>query len=180
MSKTHEETGEKLHSYELGYHLVPSLGEDDLALRVDELVQTVTQNDGRLISEGAPQHCNLAYTMRKQRGGKWDAYNTSFFGWLRFESMPEEMERIKDALEHNEYIVRYLLISLDTAALAVQSAPVLPSTDFAEVTLSKELDKKQVTEEKAEVSEEELDKEIDHLIGDDEKKEEAADETEKK
>ena len=172
MSQKHEEISERRNSYELGYHLVPSLGENDLALRVGELVQVVTQSGGRLISESAPQHCNLAYTMRKQRGGVWDAYNTSFFGWLRFENSPEVMASIKDALDHSEYVIRYLLITLDDAAL---SAPVTsPATDtlqdFSEVTVTKELEKKQVKEEVAEVSEEELDKEIEHLIGVEEEK----------
>jgi ribosomal protein S6 len=166
MSQIHEETGEKSMSYELGYHLVPSLGENDLALRVDELVKVVTREGGRLISEGAPQQCNLAYTMRKQRGGKWDAYNTSSFGWLRFEASPKEMDHIKDELDHNEHIIRYLLIALDEAALAAPSAVLTTgNADFAEVTVTKELEKKQQTEEKGEVSEEELDKEIEHLIG---------------
>jgi ribosomal protein S6 len=168
MSQTHEEIGEKLTSYELGYHLVPSLGEQDLALRVDELVKVVTHGGGRLISEGAPQQCNLAYTMRKQRGGKWDAYNTSFFGWLRFEADPKEMAYIKDELDHTEHLIRYLLITLDDAALAAPGVMLAnASADFSEVTVTKELEKKQVAEEKAEVSEEELDKEIEHLIGSD-------------
>ena len=167
MTNTHEEIGEKRNSYELGYHLVPSLGEEDLALRVDELVKVVTQGDGALISEGAPQHCNLAYTMRKQRGGKRDAYNTSFFGWVRFEAHSKEMARIKEALDYNENIIRYLLIVIGSEALV---APVVPvsgkEADFTEVTISKTLKKKRVVEKKVAVSEDELDKELEVLIGD--------------
>ena len=55
--------------------------------------------------------------MRKMRGGRWDHYETSFFGWVSFEVSTEGVLGLKDFLETNEHLVRYLLIKLDPAVL---------------------------------------------------------------
>ena len=160
----HEDKEVKGLTYELGYHLVPSLGEDDLALRVTELQKIIAAEGGSIISEGQPQSCTLSYQMRKMRGGKWDAYDATFFGWVRFEAPKEAMGKIKEGLDEDEQLVRYLLIKLDPVALMPEPirAPRRESTEV--VTVPKELEKKQVDEEKGEVSEEELDKQIEQLI----------------
>jgi len=161
---THEDKGNGTTLYELGYHLVPSLGEDDLALRVTELQKAITAEGGSVISEGAPQSMTLTYQMRKMHGGRWDKYDTTFFGWVRFEAPASAMDGIKEVLDTDEYVVRYLLIKLDPVALTPE--PVQPSrTEGTEVvTEPKELEKKEEVEEQAEVSEEELDKQIEQLI----------------
>lgn len=160
----HEDKEKQSLVYELGYHLVPSLGEDDLALRVTELQKAITAEGGSVISEGQPQSYTLAYTMRKMREGRWDRYDTTFFGWIRFEAPAEAILVLKDALDHNLNLVRYLLIKLDPIALAPEPvrAPRRESTEV--VVEPKALEKKQEEEESGEVSEEELDKQIEQLI----------------
>jgi len=160
----HEDKKATSTTYELGYHLVPSLGEDDLALRVTELQKVIAAEGGSIISEGQPQSCTLSYTMRKMRSGKWDKYDSTFFGWIRFEAPKEAMEKIKVGLDEDVNLVRYLLITLDPIALMPEPtrAPRRESTEV--VTEPKELEKKQDAEEKGEVSEEELDKQIEQLI----------------
>lgn len=163
-TETHEDKG-ALELYELGYHLVPSLGEDDLALRVADLQKKITSLGGKIHSEGAPQAFTLTYTMHKLRGGKWDRYDSSFFGWTRFEASPESIPELKDDVEHNEHFIRYLLIRLDRDALLPQKV-YRPKIDLKEVeTKPKQLEKKQTVDEpKGEVSEAELDKQIEELI----------------
>ena len=167
MTKEHEDKEVELQKYELGYHLVPSLSEDDLALRVEELMKAVTSAGGNILSEGAPTAFTLSYTMRRLRGGTWEKYDTSFFGWMRFEAPAEAMPELKDGLEHNEYLIRHLVIKLDEKALAPAPEPRKPRpVVLKEVeTEPKQLEKKQThDEEKGEVSEEELDKQIEDLI----------------
>lgn len=165
MADTHEDKGEELQAYELGYHLVPSLGEDDLALRVSELVKAATKDGGTLIAEGYPQPFVLAYTMRKLRGGRWDRYDSTFFGWMRFRNAPETIEALKEMLDHNEHLVRYLLVKLPAVALTPAPVRQPKPIELVEVTTEpKQLEKKRDTEEKGEVSEEELDKQLEHLI----------------
>jgi len=167
MTNEHEDKGvEELNTYELGYHLVPSLSEDDLALRVEELMTAVTKAGGNILSEGAPQSFQLAYTMKRLRGGTWEKYDSSYFGWMRFEAPSSALGELKEVLEHHEHIIRHLVLRLESKALAPTPEPRAPRpVKLEEVeTEPKQLEKKQDTEEKGEVSEEELDKEIEELI----------------
>ena len=162
--KKHEDKVEGVETYELGYHLVPSLSEEDLALRVTELQKAITAAGGSVISEGSPQPYTLTYTMNKLRAGKWDKYDTSFFGWVRFEAVAGVMVALREELDHNEHLIRYLLIKLSKAALAPE--PVRkPRRESTEVDVEpKEIKKPQAKEEKGEVSEKELDEQIEQLI----------------
>ncbi len=158
--KAHEDEGAELVKYELGYHLVPSLGPDDLALRVGELEKLVRKAGGEVYAKGAPQSFILAYTMRRQRGGAWDAYDTSFFGWMRFTALRERMPDLKAALAESPWIIRSLTLSLDGSE---EEAPRLfkPQTAHVEPTT---IAKREVKEEKGEVSEEVLEKQIEEMI----------------
>lgn len=160
MTEEHEDKG-KQATYELAVHFVPSLSEDDLALRVDELKQAVQKAGGAIVADQYPQSFVLAYTMRRLRGGKYDKYDTSFFGWVRFTAPSADIASLEDLLGHSENIIRHLLFKLDNAALKPQPVVVRRSPDLTE---SKVIEKKQVVEEKKDVSEEELDKEIEQLI----------------
>lgn len=166
MSQTHEDKEVSLGTYELGYHLVPSLSENDLALRVGEIMQAVTKSGGKILSEGAPQAFTLAYTMKRLRGGRWDTYNTSHFGWIRFEAPTNGLEEVKELLEHADYLIRHLILRLEAGALASTAVTRAPKhVALKEVhTTPKQIEKKQMVEEKGEVSEEELDKQIEDLI----------------
>ena len=165
MAETHEDE-DRVQLYELGYHLVPSLSEDDLALRVADLQKKIAALGGNIHSEGAPQSFQLAYTMHKLRGGKWDRYDSSFFGWTRFEASPEGMDELKEELDHNEHLVRYLLVKLDKDALLPPKERKPKPVELKEVvTEPKPLEKKtDKDEEKGEVQEKELDKQIEELI----------------
>lgn len=157
MTETHEDK-ETIETYELGYHLVPSLGEEDLALRVSELMQAITDGGGSIIAEGAPEPFTLAYMMKVLRGGTYDKYTTSFFGWIRFSAPRASIEALTAKLDANENLIRHLLFKLEAAAFA--AVPVRAPHDAAP---AKALVKKQQIEEKGEVSEEELDKQIEQL-----------------
>ncbi len=164
MAEKHEDK-EGVQHYELGYHLVPSLGEDDLALRVEELQKKIASLGGSIVSEGAPQSFSLTYTMRKMRAGKWEKYDTSFFGWTRFTLAHDKVDELKEDLEHNEQLVRYLLLKLDKTALTPPKVRKPRPIKLEEVeTEAKELEHKRDEEAKGEVSEEELDKQIEELI----------------
>ncbi len=163
--KNHEDKEKATVLYELGYHLVPSLGDDALALRVTDIQKAILAQGGTVISEGEPQAFSLAYTMRKMRAGRWDSYDSSFFGWVRFEAPSEGVVALKEFLDRNEFIVRYLIIKLDPIALTPE--PVRePRKESTEVVVEpKALTPKQDVEEgEGEVSEEELDKQIEQLI----------------
>lgn len=152
----HEDKGEDTVAYELGYHLVPSLGEEDLALRVTSVQKAIEKAGGTPIAESYPQAFTLSYTMKRLRGGRWEKYDTSFFGWVRFTAPRAGMPALEDELRHDEHLIRHLLFVLDPVAL--EPAPVRREPG------AKPLVKRQDAEEKGEVSEQELDKQIEQLI----------------
>lgn len=154
-TQEHEDRGE-VQAYELAYHLVPSLSEDDLALRVTALQKAVEAAGGVPLAESYPQALTLAYRMKRLRGGRWDKYDTSFFGWMRFEAPASGIAGLETALREDDTLIRHLLFKLDKAALAPAPAPRELS--------GKKLEKRTVVEEKGEVSEVELDKQLEELI----------------
>jgi ribosomal protein S6 len=167
----HEDKNVDLVTYELGYHLVPSLGEDALALRVTELTTAITDLGGAVLSSGDPESLVLAYTVSKMRAGKWDNYDTSFFGWVRFTAPAEEIASLKDTLDHNEVVMRYFIMKLPKEALLVPTptlrrtvAATAPQDEEGVLVEPKVLEKREDEEVKADVSEEELDKQLEQLI----------------
>lgn len=97
--------------YELGLHFVPTLGESDLMLRVEEIKKLIADLDGSIIAEGAPELIHLSYPMRKQIKGKWEQFDDAFFGWIKFEIAPQSADEIKQRSQHNEHLLRFLLIA---------------------------------------------------------------------
>jgi len=164
MEEKHEDGGE-LQTYEVGYHLVPSLSEESLALRAAEIQDAIVKAGGTIRSQGRPAPFVLAYTMRKLRGGRWEKYDTSFFGWFRFEVSPEALVTLRELLDRAEYMVRYLLIKINEAAFAPLASAAHVSTQNGEVVVEpRALVKRQALEQPAEVSEEALDKQLEQLV----------------
>ncbi len=96
--------------YELGYHIVSTVAEENLPKEVETLKAIVLKDGGSLISEGEPKLINLAYSMTKSVADIKKKFNTAYFGWLKFETKSELMPMIKKAVDANPNVLRYLLI----------------------------------------------------------------------
>ncbi len=96
--------------YELGYHLIPILGEEDVEKEREALVATITTLDGEVIDEEKPALINLAYTMYKKVNNKKTPYDQAYFGWIKFRLSPDELVNVKKDVEREDNILRYLLI----------------------------------------------------------------------
>lgn len=155
----HEDKGE-VGLYELGYHLVPTLSEDDVALRVGELQKGVAAHHGTIVTEAYPERMTLAYTMRKMVAGKWDTHNEAYFGWMRFEALPEEVMQWKKELDTNVALLRYLLIK----TVPEDALPPMPFTKADDILERPAKAPSSSSAKVAPVSEEELDKQIEELV----------------
>lgn len=114
MTKEHNrdvEREERLKVYELGFHFVPTLSEDDVTVKFSELKSFVEKLGGEFISEDAPKPINLAYDISKtvKAVKKW--YKNAYFGWIKFTLVPEEIEALEKQVKEYEPVLRYLLIS---------------------------------------------------------------------
>lgn len=96
--------------YEIGFLMSPAVREEDLASRVDEIKESLTKNGAVIISEGNPEFIDLAYEMIRVIDNKNVRFNQGYFGWVKFEVDPTAIATIKEQLEKNVLIIRFLLI----------------------------------------------------------------------
>jgi ribosomal protein S6 len=141
--------------YELGYHLVPSLAEEEVPQYVNKIKEMLDSYGAVVISEEFPELMNLAYTMYPSVKNKKQKYSTSYFGWVKFEVDTASAQEIKANIEAIDEVFRSLLV------ITVRENTMAPKKLFAAV--KKPLVKRSV-EEKVEIDEEVVDKEIEALV----------------
>jgi ribosomal protein S6 len=161
MSEEHEDKGISRSVYELGYHLVPSLGEEDLALRVEEIQQVVAKSGGEMISEGSPELIDLAYTVVKKSAGANQRFTSAYFGWMKFEILPEAVLGVEEMCKSNQYILRHLLVHSDRQ----QNVPLVKIKP--QVSDEVIVHRPDVSSDTGEVSDEELEKAVEEMVGED-------------
>jgi ribosomal protein S6 len=145
--------------YEVGFHVVPTVGDEGVAGVVDQIRSAL--GNAEIISESFPEKTRLAYTVERADTGKRTKYNEAYFGNIKFALKREAIPSLEDALRANQNVLRYLLI--ETVREDVSAAPrraVFTSDRLEGETIQKPT---AAAEEKGEVSEEELDKSIDAL-----------------
>jgi len=163
MTEEHEDKGREPVVYELGYHLVPSLSEEDLALRVGELRKMIEEKGAPVFAEGDPELISLAYEITKHVAGSNQRFSDAHFGWMKFEVMPEELSGITDALDLDQAVIRHLLVKSDRDQ-------AVPFTRLSASVSEKVIEHKPDTAgDTGEVSEEEFEKAVEELVGEDPK-----------
>jgi ribosomal protein S6 len=96
--------------YELGYIISPSTSENEIEKEVDTLKSAISTVGSTVVAEGAPEFIDLAYTMEKNIASKKMKYDQGYFGWIKFEGAPANVEALKKSLDSNLALVRYILI----------------------------------------------------------------------
>ena len=138
--------------YEVGYHILPIVGESDLDAEVNLIRETVVKNGGELIKEGSPRLIDLAYPMTKVIENKRNEFSRGYFGWIKFAVTPEATFEIKKALDNHANILRFIMIST-----------VREDTIVGEIPTATESKEKPKVDE-GEINKEELDKQIDDMV----------------
>ena len=149
--------------YEIGFHILPSIAPEKLAAEVSAVKEVMEKKKSSFISEDFPKLKQLSYSIRKQVQGKYQKFNSAYFGWVKFETEPEMLLEIKKELDKNTNILRYLIIKTvreNTLASATQKALLNKGEGVRPPTR----EAKKEVEVKAPVSEAELDKTIEELI----------------
>lgn len=153
--------------YEIGFHMLSSLTEEELETAIDNLRKTITNHGGSFVSEGNTELIDLAYTMDINEGGKHTKYDKAYFGWIKFEMEPAKMVEMKaEVLDLDKNLLRYLLIKTVKEETRAQMQEATMHT-LEDVKVTGTLEKKQdkETEKQGEViSEEEIDKAVEELI----------------
>ena len=146
--------------YELGYHVVPVVGDEGVAEVVDAVRSAL--GDAEFINDSFPQKMTLAYTVERSVQGKREKYTESYFGHIKFATEREALPGIQEKLRSMSKVLRFLIIETVREDIAQATRRAVFVSDRLE---GKTLEKPNAPKETpAEVSQEELDKSIDALV----------------
>ncbi len=149
--------------YEIGYHLLPTLSEEEVPQIVSKLMDALKAEGAVFVGERFPSQIELAYPIAKRTNSKKTNYDSAYFGWVAFEVAREAVLRIKPLLDSNPNILRYLIVVTDrNAVLAAMSGAVSAPTGSIEKP-------KRAAEEGGEVSEAALDQALETMATEDAK-----------
>lgn len=103
---------EDTQSYELAFHVLPTIAEGEVEGVFASIKDIITKNGGELFDEEAPERFELAYEVVKHLEGKNRKFRSAYFGWVRFKALPENAVAINAEIDHNNSILRHLLVKL--------------------------------------------------------------------
>ena len=111
--------------YEVGYHLIPSISEDELPAAVSAITDLLKGEGAEFVGERFPSTLPLAYPISRRLSGKRTTFDSAYFGWIAFELGKDSISKLKSFLDTNQNILRYLIVRTDKeAVLAAMSGAV--------------------------------------------------------
>ncbi|MES3032168.1 MAG: 30S ribosomal protein S6 [Patescibacteria group bacterium] len=145
--------------YELGYLLVPTIKEEDLAVSYGNLKELVASFGGEIVSDEMPKMLNLAYTMQKVVSNVRSKFNTAYFGWTKFTMDSQKVLELKKSLDLNPTFVRFLILKT-VKENTIAAKRFVRGETYKRPTTKKSTENEIVTP----INKEEIDKEIDALV----------------
>ncbi len=161
---------DEVRLYELGINLVTTLA-DKVVTDFETVKNIIKKEGGEIKSESTPVAIPLAYTMIKNVDSRNIKHNAASFGWVKFEATPDKIELIKEELDLNSEILRYVVLKTteeaNTTAEAI--AEILSNKGEGDDRKKRKDDSEEVAEvvdaeEVVEDSEEVIDEAIDSLV----------------
>ena len=160
--------------YEVGFHIVSSVSEDSVSVEAEAVKSLIEKSGGVFIADEFPKKISLAYTITKEIEGKKQRFDTAYFGWIKFEMKTDSIINLKEGMEANKNILRFLIIkTVKESTLAPKTIVFAKDDSPRKTTRSTGSGQAEGTVKKADkaekpkptpVSEEELDKTIEELI----------------
>ena len=96
--------------YELGYHLVPTLAEEQIAKASGAVRGMVERISKDVIAEELPVFIDLAYTIVKTVEHKNKRFDQAYFGWIKFEGSPAGIAELEEGLKKDDNVLRYMIV----------------------------------------------------------------------
>lgn len=149
--------------YELSYLMVPAISEEQVPGEVGKLKELVAKHGGTVLSEEAAKPIPLAYTITRSTESRREKFDTAHFGSIKMEINPENVLQIKEVLDLNRNVLRYLIFKTvrentrSDVKIQPQSRPERKTSGGQRVLLRKE-------EANVPVSEEALNKSIKDIV----------------
>lgn len=145
--------------YELGYLLVPTIAEEDIAIHYGNLKELVLSFEGEIIADEMPKMITLAYAMQKVTSNVRNKFNTAYFGWTKFVMDSQKVLELKKHLDLDPNFIRFFI-------LKTVRENTIAAKRFVRRETYKRPSLRKSTEHEAPVpiNKEEIDKEIDALV----------------
>lgn len=105
--------------YELGFHLAPSLSEDEVEKAVQEIKTAIEGGKGSVFAEESPKLTPLAYKIVLRSDAGTQGFDKAYFGWVKFVAPPENISKVNDFAKANKNIIRFILVKTDRANTTV-------------------------------------------------------------
>jgi ribosomal protein S6 len=147
----------KMGVYEVGYLMVPTIAEENLGGEVTAFKDMLTEQGVTFVSDEYPKMMELAYEMTRSIANKKQRFSYGYFGWVKFECSSAQARVIKDMLEKNEKLIRYLFIKTVRESTMSSKRPYGKPEGMKRRSTPK-------TEKSEPINEEVIDKEIDALV----------------
>lgn len=148
--------------YEVSLILLPSLAESEIPAKVGSIKDLITSAGGAVVSFEDPVLIDLAYPMTRVTPTTRTKVRSGYFGWIKFELSQEEVGKIKNKLDNDGEVVRYLLVKTVKENTLLNGKMNLVREDKRKEEVVEEEVAPEVEEKEA--STEEVDKSIDQLI----------------
>ena len=143
--------------YEVGYLMVPTIAEENVGGEVTSFKDHLTDLGVVFVSDEYPKMMELAYEMSRSINNKKQKFSYGYFGWVKFECTTDQARVIKEGLDKNEKLIRYLMIK------TVRENTMSTKRAYGKQDGSKRRFTPK-TQEQAPINEEVIDKEIDALV----------------
>jgi ribosomal protein S6 len=151
---TNNEKSERARLYEVSFQIAPTLGEDGARGEAENIKSLIQKQNGEIVSAGEPRQVRLAYTIRKETEGKYQKYDTAFFGFFKFEAEPEALTGLNEELARNGSVIRHLVVQTvpDSEKTTAKLAAELREADKKRRDESREGSEEVAAEKPAEAS----------------------------
>ncbi len=96
--------------YELGYHLIPTLSEEQIPGASGAVRGMIERISKDIIAEELPVFIDLAYQIVKTVEHKNKRFDEAYFGWIKFEAEPKGIAELEEGLKKDNNVLRYLVV----------------------------------------------------------------------
>ena len=103
---------QEIASYELAYHILPTVAEGEVVAVSDSLKDLITKATGQIFDEEVAERFELAYEVDKYLEGKYRKFTSAYFGWIRFHLAPCALAGVTEAVEEHKLVLRSLMVRL--------------------------------------------------------------------
>jgi len=113
MNENETEMNDELKVYEISFIFDSHLDEAQTAKKFEVLKKDIASLGGSFISEETPYLRELSYTMIRTVNHKKVKFESGYFGWVKFEILPENILTIENKLKLDEEVIRFLVVKAD-------------------------------------------------------------------